>query len=44
LRGNSGTRTLNAGKELASALQVLEISESSYLRWQNQYGGMKAEW
>ena len=34
---------LNAGKDLASVLQVLEISESSYLRWKNQYGGMKSE-
>ncbi len=34
---------LNSGKDLASVLQALEISESSYLRWQNQYGGMKAE-
>jgi hypothetical protein len=34
---------LNAGKDLASVLQALEISESSYLRWRNQYGGMKAE-
>jgi putative transposase len=24
-------------------LQSLEISESSYLRWRTQYGGMKAE-
>jgi hypothetical protein len=34
---------LNAGKDLASVLQALEISESSYLRWKNQYGGMKSE-
>jgi hypothetical protein len=34
---------LNAGKDLASVLQSLEISESSYLRWKNQYGGMKSE-
>jgi putative transposase len=34
---------LGAGKDLASVLQSLEISESSYLRWRNQYGGMKAE-
>jgi putative transposase len=34
---------LNAGKELAAVLQALEISESSYDRWRNQYGGMKAE-
>jgi len=34
---------LNAGKDLATVLQALEVSESSYLRWRNQYGGMKAE-
>ena len=34
---------LNAGKDLAAVLQSLEISESSYDRWRNQYGGMKAE-
>lgn len=32
----------NAGKELAAVLQTLEISEATYHRWQNQYGGMKA--
>jgi putative transposase len=34
---------LNAGKELAAALQTLEVSEATYHRWRNQYGGMKAE-
>jgi hypothetical protein len=34
---------LNAGKDLAAVLQALQISESSYERWRNQYGGMKAE-
>ena len=34
---------LNAGKDLAAVLQALEVSESTYLRWQNKYGGMKAE-
>ena len=34
---------LNAGKDLAAVLQSLEISESTYERWRNQYGGMKAE-
>ncbi len=34
---------LNAGKEMAVVLQTLEVSESTYLRWQNQYGGMKSE-
>jgi transposase-like protein len=34
---------LNAGKDLAVALQALEISQSTYERWRAQYGGMKAE-
>jgi putative transposase len=34
---------LNAGKDLAVVLQALEVSEASYGRWRNQYGGMKAE-
>jgi len=33
---------LNAGKDLAAVLQSLEVSESTYLRWRQQYGGMKA--
>jgi putative transposase len=34
---------LNAGKDLASVLQALEVSESTYARWRSQYGGMKSE-
>ena len=34
---------LNAGKDQAAVLQALEVSESTYLRWRSQYGGMKAE-
>jgi transposase len=34
---------LNAGKDLSAILQALEVSESTYLRWKNQYGGMKSE-
>ena len=34
---------LNAGKDLAVALQTLEISQSTYERWRAQYGGMKAQ-
>ena len=34
---------LSAGKELSAVLQSLEVSEATYLRWRNQYGGMKAE-
>jgi putative transposase len=34
---------LNAGKDIAAVLQALEVSEATYLRWRNQYGGMKSE-
>lgn len=34
---------LNADKDLAAVLQALEVSESTLLRWRNQYGGMKSE-
>lgn len=34
---------LNAGKDAAAVLQALEVSEATYLRWRQQYGGMKAE-
>lgn len=37
------TALLNAGKDLAVVLQTLEVSESTYERWRNQYGGMKSE-
>ena len=34
---------LNTGQDLAAVLQVLEVSEATYHRWRNQYGGMKSE-
>lgn len=34
---------LNAGKDLVTVLQRLEVSEQTYCRWRNQYGGIKAE-
>lgn len=34
---------LNAGRELAEVVQHLEVSEQTYYRWRNQYGGMKAD-
>jgi putative transposase len=34
---------LNSGKDLAAVVQSLEVSESTYERWRNQYGGMKSE-
>ena len=33
---------LGAGKTIAHVVQQLEISEQTYHRWRNQYGGMKA--
>ena len=34
---------LAAGKDLASVLQALEVSEPTLARWRTQYGGMKSE-
>ena len=34
---------LSAGKTIAEICQKLEISEQTYHRWRNQYGGMKAD-
>jgi transposase-like protein len=38
-----GERLLNEGKDIAEVLRHLEIAESTWNRWRNQYGGMKAE-
>ncbi len=37
-----GERLLADGKELTEVLRQLEISEATWNRWRNQYGGMKA--
>ena len=34
---------LASGKTIGQVTQALEISEQTYHRWRNQYGGMKAE-
>ncbi len=34
---------LSAGQDVAAVLQGLEVSEQTYYRWRNQYGGMKSE-
>jgi len=34
---------LNAGKTIGEVCQALEVSEQTFHRWRNQYGGMKAE-
>jgi transposase-like protein len=34
---------LAAGKTIGQVCQTLEVSEQTFHRWRNQYGGMKAE-
>jgi len=34
---------LSNGKSLEEVLKVLEVSEATFNRWRNQYGGMKSE-
>jgi transposase-like protein len=34
---------LSAEKTIGQVCQSLEVSEQTYHRWRNQYGGMKAE-
>lgn len=34
---------LAVGKTIGQVCQVLEVSEQTFHRWRNQYGGMKAE-
>jgi putative transposase len=34
---------LTAGQTIGQVVQGLEISEQTFHRWRNQYGGMKAE-
>jgi putative transposase len=36
-------RLLGEGKTIPEAAKQLEISEQTYHRWRNQYGGMKAQ-
>lgn len=35
-------RLLNAGQSLGQVLQALAVSQPTYHRWRQQYGGMKA--
>lgn len=39
---HEGERLLNEGKDLTEVIRHLEISEGTWHRWRNQYGGMKA--
>ena len=34
---------LAVGKSIGQVAQALEVSEQTFHRWRNQYGGMKAE-
>ena len=34
---------LAEGKDVAEVARALEVSEQTYHRWRNQYGGMKAD-
>lgn len=34
---------LAAGKGIGQVVQSLEVSEATFNRWKNQYGGMKSE-
>lgn len=36
-------RLLAEGKEVADVARHLEVSEATYHRWRNQFGGMKAD-
>ena len=36
-------RMLSEGKEIAAVCQAIEVSEATFHRWRNQYGGMKAD-
>jgi putative transposase len=38
-----GERLLNDGRPLVEVVRHLEISEATWNRWRNQYGGMKAD-
>jgi putative transposase len=34
---------LNAGKSMEEVFKMLEVSETTFDRWQNRFGGMKSE-
>ena len=34
---------LGEGKDLAEVVRHLEVTESTYHRWRNQFGGIKAD-
>jgi putative transposase len=36
-------RRLGEGKDVADVCRELQISEQTYYRWRNQFGGLKAD-
>ena len=36
-------RMLNEGKDVSDVCRELQVSEQTYHRWRNQFGGMKAD-
>jgi putative transposase len=36
-------RMLGDGKDVAAVCRELQVSEQTYYRWRNQFGGLKAE-
>ncbi len=38
-----GDRMLNEGADVAAVARHLQVTEATYHRWRNQYGGMKAD-
>jgi putative transposase len=40
---NEADKLLNEGQDLAAVCRHLQVSEQTYHRWRNQYGGMKAD-
>jgi putative transposase len=40
---NEGERLLGEGKTIEEVARHLEITEQTWYRWRNQYGGMKAD-
>ncbi len=43
LKLREAERLLGEGKTIPEAAKAIEISEQTYHRWRNQYGGMKAQ-
>jgi putative transposase len=40
---NEADRMLNEGADVAAVARHLQVTEATYHRWRNQYGGMKAD-